>query len=176
MIGSNVLYRFLGPNCPIGNGPIIFSIEIQGEYMAQIMNRWQKEDLATFDPKLEAVNDFIEQKDLFMPSTVWDTNCLSWYKDPRSRKITALWPGSTLHYMEALANVRYEDFDITFASKNRFAYLGDGFSQTELNPHIDAAYYIREKDDGKPVCRDLQSTLNAKSSEALLKGMVEPKL
>jgi hypothetical protein len=151
----------LGPNCPIGNGPIIFSIEIQADYIAQFLNRWQKEDIASFDPKVEAVDDFMQQKDAFMPSTVWDSNCLSWYKDPRSKKITALWPGSTLHYMETLANARYDDFDVRYRT-NRFAYLGNGFSQTELNPHIDQAYYIRERDDGQPVSRSLQSTFNAK--------------
>ncbi|KAG8157087.1 hypothetical protein KVR01_013077 [Diaporthe batatas] len=154
--------RFLGPNCPIGNGPIIFSVEIEGEYIAQFLNRWQKEDIASFDPKLEAVNDFMQQKDAFMPSTVWDDNCLSWYKDPRTQKVTALWPGSTLHYMEVLASPRYEDFEVRYASKNRFAYLGNGFSQTELNPHIDKTYYIRERPDDQPLCRNSQSTYNAK--------------
>ncbi|KAH5642097.1 hypothetical protein HBI23_197610 [Parastagonospora nodorum] len=163
-------FMFLGPNCPIGNGPIIFSIEIQGEYMAHIMNRWQKEDISSFDPKLEAVNDFMEQKDLFMPTTVWSSDCQSWYKDPRSQKITATWPGSTLHYMETLANVRYEDYDVTFASKNRFAHLGNGISQTELNPHIDEAYYIREFDDGSSVCRNLQSTYNVKRCDEFIKA------
>ncbi|EAT77845.1 hypothetical protein SNOG_14653 [Parastagonospora nodorum SN15] len=124
-------FMFLGPNCPIGNGPIIFSIEIQGEYMAHIMNRWQKEDISSFDPKLEAVNDFMEQKDLFMPTT---------------------------------------DYDVTFASKNRFAHLGNGISQTELNPHIDEAYYIREFDDGSSVCRNLQSTYNVKRCDEFIKA------
>ncbi|KAI7082988.1 flavin-binding monooxygenase [Hortaea werneckii] len=161
-------FMFLGPNCPIGNGPIIFSIEIQGEYIAQLMNRWQKEDITSFDPKLEAVDDFMEHKDAFMPTTVWHSGGESWYKDPHSKKITALWPGSSPHYMEALAHVRYEDYDVTFLGNNRFAYLGNGFSQTELDPTMDKAYYIRGKDDGQPICRNLQSTYNAKTIGDLL--------
>lgn len=164
---------FLGPNCPIGNGPIIFSIELQGSYFAEFLNRWQKEDIRAYDVKVEAVDDFMEQKDLFMESTVWNTHCQSWYKNPKSGKITALWPGSTLHYMETLAKPRFDDFDITYASKNRFAYLGNGFSQRELNPNIDLTYYLRNHDDGSSVFSSLFSTYNAKSADERLKSVGE---
>ncbi|KAH7083601.1 hypothetical protein FB567DRAFT_604618 [Paraphoma chrysanthemicola] len=158
-------FMFLGPNSPVGNGPFIIAMETEADYMAQFMNRWQKEEVSSFDPKLEAVNDFIEQKDAGMQNTVWSGDCPCWYKDRRSGKVTALWPGSMLHYMEALANPRYEDFDITYRTRNRFAYFGNGFSQTELNPNIDPVFYIREEDDGIPISRglQLQSTYNAKT-------------
>lgn len=163
-------FMFLGPNCPIGNGPIIFSIELQGSYIAEFLNRWQKEDIRTFHPKIDAVNDFMEQKDSFMQKTVWMTNCQSWYKDSSTNKVTALWPGSTLHYMETLAKPRYDDYEVTYASKNRFAYLGCGFSQHELNPNADLTYYIRTRDDGSSVFGNLFSTFNAKDSGAKMRG------
>ncbi|OQE13287.1 hypothetical protein PENFLA_c051G04100 [Penicillium flavigenum] len=166
-------FMFLGPNCPIGNGPIIFSIELQGSYFAEFLNRWQKEDIKTFDPKPDAVNDFMEQKDLFMETTVWKTHCQSWYKNPQTGRITALWPGSTLHYMETLAKPRYDDFDVTYASKNRFAYLGNGFSQHEMNHKVDTTYYIREHDDGTSVFGNLFSTYNAKDFGNKLTEMAE---
>lgn len=140
-------------------------METEADYMAQLMDRWQKEDVTSFDPKLEAVNEFIEQKDAAMSRTVWVGDCPCWYKDRRSGKIIALWPGSTLHYMEALAQPRYEDYDITYRSGNRFAYFGNGFSQTELCPDIDPVAYIRDGDDGVPISRRLQlgGTWNAKT-------------
>ncbi|AEO67780.1 uncharacterized protein THITE_2050573 [Thermothielavioides terrestris NRRL 8126] len=162
-------FMFLGPNCPIANGPIIFAIELQGEYFARFLNRWQKEGLASIDPRREAVDDFMAQKDAFMESSVWASGCQSWYKDRKTGKVTALWPGSTPHYMEALASPRYDDFEIKYHG-NRFAYLGNGFSQTELNPDLDVTYYIREKDGGEPLFRSLQSTFNAKSLGDLLQA------
>ncbi|KAF2845806.1 FAD/NAD(P)-binding domain-containing protein [Plenodomus tracheiphilus IPT5] len=158
-------FMFLGPNSPVGNGPFIVAMETEVDYMAQFMDRWQKEDVTSFDPKLEAVNDFIEQKDAAMSRTVWAGDCPCWYKDRRSSKIIALWPGSTLHYMEALAQPRYEDYEITYRSGNRFAYFGNGFSQTELCPDIDPVAYIRDGDDGVPISRRLQlgGTWNAKT-------------
>lgn len=111
-----------------------------------------------------------------MPTTVWSSDCQSWFKDSHSQKITATWPRSTLHYMEMLANVRYEDYDVIFASKNRFAYLGYGISQTEINPHVDEAYDISESDDGSPVCRNLHSTYNAKRCDELIKATKSSRL
>ncbi|PKY00472.1 FAD/NAD(P)-binding domain-containing protein [Aspergillus campestris IBT 28561] len=144
-------FMFLGPNSPVGSGPSIISIEVQGSYIAEFLNRWQKEDIKAFDPKREAVDDFITQKDLFMEQTVWNSNCKTWYKSPVTGKVTALWPGSVLHYIETMAKPRYDDYDVTYASKNRFAYLGNGFSQMEHRPDADTSYYIRARDDGASV-------------------------
>lgn len=162
-------FMFLGPNCPIGNGPVIISIEMQGEYMAQFLNRWQKEGLASIDPRQDAIDDFMAQKNAFMEHTVWSSACQSWYKDRKTGKITALCPGSTPHYMEALASPRYDDFGIKYHG-NRFAYLGNGFSQTELHPDADVVFYIRERDNGELLSLDLQSIYNAKTAEKLLQA------
>jgi hypothetical protein len=43
-----------------------------------------------------------------------------------------VWPGSSLHYIEAIKTPRYEDFDIDYleqAKNNRFAYLGMGYTR-----------------------------------------------
>jgi len=86
-----------------------------------------------------------------MKRTVWEDPCRSWYKAAGpDGKVTALWPGSTLHYMEAIQDLRLEDWDIKYEG-NRFAYLGNGYSQTEIDPTADWAYYIREYDDGEPL-------------------------
>ena len=156
-------FMLLGPNNPIGNGPLLICMELTATYIATFMNRWQKENIRSFDPKKEAVDDFMEQKDLFMQKAVWSSNCKSWYKNGSTGKVTAVCPGSSHHYMETIAQPRYEDYDITYTTKNRFAYLGNGFSQMELNPNIDPIHYIREKDDdGKSVFPDLMSTFNVK--------------
>ncbi|KAL5319214.1 hypothetical protein ACEPPN_012263 [Leptodophora sp. 'Broadleaf-Isolate-01'] len=138
---------FLGPNSPIGNGPVLTAIECQADYMLKMVNRWQTEDIYTFSPKVEAVADFIAFKDKFMEKTVWHEECRSWYKNNSvSGKVTALWPGSTLHYLEAMSDVRADDWNLDY-NTNRFSWLGNGFSQTEVDRTADWAYYVRESDD-----------------------------
>ena len=144
---------FLGPNCPIGNGPVLSAIESQADYMCKLIDHYQTHNIKSFTPKKAAVDDFIAHKNMFMSRTVWNDPCRSWYKSGEiDAPITALWPGSTLHYIEALSDVRIEDYDVEYAG-NRFSWLGNGYSQTELDQTADWAYYIREHDDGEWLSR-----------------------
>ncbi|ORY06899.1 hypothetical protein BCR34DRAFT_489804 [Clohesyomyces aquaticus] len=144
---------FLGPNCPIGNGPVLSAIECQADYMLKLIDRFQTHNISQFAPKAEAVVDFIAHKNQFMEKTVWHDPCRSWYKGAGPEgPVTALWPGSTLHYIEAMMELRYDDWEIKY-NGNRFAWLGNGYSQTELDPTADWAFYIREKDDDEPISR-----------------------
>ncbi|KAL2848869.1 hypothetical protein BJY01DRAFT_246093 [Aspergillus pseudoustus] len=141
-------FMFLGPNCPVGNGPVLIAIEAQADYMLQMIDRWQTENVHSFSPKEAAVRDFVAHKDVFMQGTVWSEECRSWYKSgSTSNKVSALWPGSTLHYLEAMATVRGDDWDIEYKG-NRFSWLGNGLSQTEVDDTAELAYYIRNHDDG----------------------------
>ncbi|KAK7946263.1 cyclohexanone monooxygenase [Apiospora aurea] len=165
-------FMFLGPNCPIGNGPIIILIELEGEYMAHFLNRWQKQGpgLASFEPKRHAVADFMQHKDAFMDSRAIWSECESWYRSRATGRVTALWPGSVPHYMEALSEPRYDDYEVAYRQgANRFAYLGNGFSQTELDPEADTAFYIRNNDkEGSGIFRPMQSSRNAKDAGPML--------
>jgi cation diffusion facilitator CzcD-associated flavoprotein CzcO len=100
----------LGPNCPIGNGPVLVSIEAKVEYIINMLSKFQKENIRSFDVRSDAVDEFNEWKDDFMKDTIWAEQFRSWYKaGSASGKILALWPGSSLHYLEALKSPRWED-------------------------------------------------------------------
>lgn len=38
-------FTFLGPNCPIGNGPVLCAIEAQGDYICKLIHKMQTEDI-----------------------------------------------------------------------------------------------------------------------------------
>jgi len=88
-----------------------------------------------------------------------------------------------LHYMEAMEEVRLEDWEVQYAG-NRFAWLGNGYSRTEIDPTADWAYYIREQDDGAPLSRTRRTEVINKSGTIAYRDSVsftgfkaeEPKL
>jgi hypothetical protein len=153
---------FLGPNSPIGNGPVLCAIEAQADYMLKMIDRYQTRNIKSFAPTKGAINDFIAHKDKFMTKSVWSDPCRSWYKQGPDGPITALWPGSALHYIEAIREVQIEDWDIKY-SGNRFAWMGNGYSQTELDNTADWGYYIRERDDDPPATTGGKRKLLSKS-------------
>ncbi len=121
--------------------------EAQADYMLKLCNRWQVENIASFHPTKEAVEEFTAHTDQFMRKTVWDQDCRSWFKNHSvTARNTVLWPGSTLHYLEAMSAVRYDDWNFTYRG-NRLCWLGNGYSRTEILPDGDLSYYIREIDD-----------------------------
>jgi hypothetical protein len=162
---------FLGPNSPIGNGPVLSAIEAQADYMLKMIDRYQTHNIRTFSPTKEAIKDFISHKDAFMTRSVWADPCRSWYKNRPDGPITALWPGSTLHYIEALTELRIEDWEVKYTG-NRFAFLGNGYSQTELDTTADWGYYIRERDDDPPATKAGRRKLLSKSGTVQRTGGV----
>lgn len=77
--------------------------------------------------------------------------------------VTGLWPGSTLHCIEALRSPRWEDYlyeyhrEANGAAVNQMAWLGNGWGakQLEDKPDFDAlSFYVhkmfQERDIGIP--------------------------
>ncbi|KAI9925904.1 hypothetical protein ASPWEDRAFT_113544 [Aspergillus wentii DTO 134E9] len=142
-------FSILGPNCPVGNGPVLISIEKQVEYIVQVLGKMQKENLQSFEVRRTATDSFNQWKDAFMQNTVWTSGCRSWYQNgSKGNQIVALWPGSTLHYLEAIQHPRYEDYIWTSPpGVNPWAFLGNGQSTAETRPGGDTSWYLRSKDD-----------------------------
>ena len=128
-----------------------------------LIDRFQTENIHSFCPKTAAVDDFAEHVSHFMPKTVWSEGCRSGFKNHTiSDRIPTLWPGSTLHYLEALRELRADDWEIRYTG-NRFAWLGNGISQTEFDPTSDLGYYIRDVDDSPFASRRKRREVFSKS-------------
>ncbi|KIX06705.1 uncharacterized protein Z518_04681 [Rhinocladiella mackenziei CBS 650.93] len=143
-------FMFLGPNCPIGNGPVLIGIEAQADYFMKFIKKFREENIKSFTPTEEAVEEFTRHKDVWMKRSVWDKDCRSWYKNS-SGTVTAVWPGSVPHYIELLERPRFEDYGWEYTDpSNRWSFLGNGFSQRETLG-ADLAWYIRQADDAIPL-------------------------
>lgn len=92
-----------------------------------------------------------------MPRTAFAGNCRSWYKQGKAgteAPVVGLHPGSRKHFIAMLENFRGEDWEFEYGedhadqnqaggtekgaikwrkqSRNRFAYLGNGFTVPEV--------------------------------------------
>ncbi|EMD01190.1 hypothetical protein BAUCODRAFT_29631 [Baudoinia panamericana UAMH 10762] len=138
------LFFFTGPNATVGHGSLIYSLDWSAEWMVSWFRKMAEEDIASIAPKQDVVDEFVRYGDQIHKTLTWTGGCRSWYKANRiDGRVTATFAGSATLY-EKLVNgrIRPEDFDIRYRSANRWRFLGNGFTQYELAPGSDLAYYV----------------------------------
>ncbi|KAK3372473.1 hypothetical protein B0H63DRAFT_484966 [Podospora didyma] len=139
-------FTFLGPNAPIGHGSVFTLSEHIAKYITGVIKKCQTEGIKAIAPSSAAVDDYFEHISTFMPRTAWAApEARSWFKrDQTDGPVTALHPGSRIHFFHMLERFRGEDWEYVYDNpkQNRFAYLGNGFSSKELNPKGDSTWYL----------------------------------
>ncbi|KAL4865169.1 hypothetical protein BDV12DRAFT_211233 [Aspergillus spectabilis] len=130
-----------GPFGPYGHGSILPIIEVITRYIEKFITKLARENIKSFYPKQEAVDEFRRHRELFLLRTAWSSPCRSWFKGGTVDGPIMMWPGSRLHFFEALAEPRYEDYEWEYQLNNRFSYFGNGFSQREVDGD-DLSWYI----------------------------------
>ncbi|KAM7196083.1 FAD/NAD(P)-binding domain containing protein [Rhypophila sp. PSN 637] len=153
----NYLMMF-GPNSAIGFGSLTKILEAETDYVCAIIRKLQKEDYATIEPKPERVKDFTAYIGAYFEKTVYTEKCKSWYRTEGGKGdwIAGIWPGSTLHALEALRSPRWEDWVYESADResgNGLRWLGNGWSETQKTG--DPSWYINPEEvevpyPGKP--------------------------
>lgn len=141
-------FIFYGPQACAANGSFLPAMEASGDYFIKAIQKIQSQNIAYMTPKAEVVDDLCLHADKFHENTVWSHACRSWYKNGTTGgRVAAVWPGSTLHFLEALQDPRWEDYDYVYLDRNtRFSYLGNGTTWLEVNGG-DRAKHVRERAD-----------------------------
>lgn len=164
--GFPSLFTMLGPNSAIGSGSLTKMIETVGDYIIKCVRKIQKDNIAAMVVKEEREKDFTEYADAYFEGTVFTEECRSWYKNKGTGEVVGLWPGSTLHCIEAMRSPRWEDYDYTYIHEleareevnglgskrkaNRMAWLGNGWSVNQLEER-DLAWYLYPEFVEKPM-------------------------
>lgn len=152
----NYLMMF-GPNSAIGFGSLTKILEAECDYCVRVLRKMQKENYATVEPKPERVQDFQRYVGAYFENTVYKDKCKSWYRSQGGQGdwIIGLWPGSTLHALDALRSPRWEDFiyESAESSENALSWLGNGWSVTQTDG--DPSWYLNHDEidwvkEGKP--------------------------
>ncbi|KXG48029.1 FAD-dependent pyridine nucleotide-disulfide oxidoreductase [Penicillium griseofulvum] len=144
-------FQSLGPNSFQGAGNLLITMEQVHTYVAEIVSRMAYDNIGLVEPKESQVQNFTRFCDKYFERTVYSAECASWYKssppgsslEERKRgRVTALWPGSSLHALKTLKKVRWEDYNIQSYDGNDFGWFGNGWVLDELKPQIDSAALI----------------------------------
>ena len=169
-------FIMLGPNAAIGSGSLTMMIESVGDYIVKCVRKLQKENIKSMCINRERVEDFVEYADRYFEGTVFKDECRSWYKTTieeegqsgekvLNKVITGLWPGSTLHCIEALRSPRWEDYEYEYLPEpdaeitdsvteslssrrrkrpNAMGWLGNGWSQNQ-SEQTHMAWYLEPR-------------------------------
>jgi hypothetical protein len=105
------MFMTYGPNTNLGHNSITVMIERQCEYIIQCLQGLKERGARAIMPTLSAQDAFNSEIQERLKRTSWaDPNAESWYKNA-SGKITQNWSGSVEEYREAVAHVKWNDFD-----------------------------------------------------------------
>jgi hypothetical protein len=110
--------------------------------MFKVILHMQRTSIQSLSPTAEAIDDLWLHTHQLLKRTAWSSSCSSWFKNGKKHgPVTAIWPGSRLHWFEALEEPRFEDFDIRYEG-NRFSHLGNGYTFTELGEEANIIWYF----------------------------------
>ncbi|CAN8097720.1 unnamed protein product [Discula destructiva] len=136
-------FMFGGPNNPVGHGSLMSQLQWSANWMCRWARKIAEENIIFIDPKPEVVEEFNAYADEIMQTLVWSGGCRSWYKKNRvDGRVTAVWAGSAISYHDMIKELRPEDFEIKYRSRNRFRFMGNGKTRKEYVPGEDLAFYI----------------------------------
>lgn len=139
---------FLGPGAPIAQGSVLPILEHSAKYIIRMLYKCQINGVKAVTVTQDAVDDFQRHIDTFMVRTAWSSHCRSWFKNGTvDGPITAIHPGSRVHWFNMVEEPRYEDYEWKYVDRNRFAYLGNGFSVRE-SAGRDITYYFDDPEKG----------------------------
>ncbi|RBR07511.1 uncharacterized protein FIESC28_10592 [Fusarium coffeatum] len=133
-------FQSMGPNSMPGAGSLLLTIEKTNVYISKILARMAYDNISRIEPKHNMVQAFTNYCDEFFKQTVFSEECNSWYKtyeagasreEQKRGRITALWPGSSLHCIRTLSNPRWEDFEYKYCDDDEFGWFGNGWTLAE---------------------------------------------
>jgi hypothetical protein len=140
-----------GPNSGVGAGSIVIVLERTCDYVSKVIAKMQRDHIATIQPRQVACSLFKAHAQEFFKKTVFSQSCRSWYKrGAQDGPVTALWPGSSLHFAKVLENPRFEDYEYTYIGKQGTPWMGNGFTMAELDPVVSASEYLNPENIDYP--------------------------
>ena len=100
-----------GPNASLGHNSSVLMTELQAGYIARAL-RHRRRHGGVLKVRPEAETAYTAEIDRAAAATPWLTGgCQNWYVDPRSGRLTLLWPGTVEAFRERLARADGSEFE-----------------------------------------------------------------
>lgn len=162
-------FIMMGPNCLGGHGSLVESLNWTGDYFARWIKKMSTEDIKYIVPKSSAVQAFNNYCDEVHKTLVWTGSCTSWYKRGSvDGRVTALFGGSAVLFHRMIHEIRAEDFEIRYRSGNMFRFMGNGFTEWEMKPDSDLAWYVEPVENGQGEKKELHSENGVNSEDNMI--------
>lgn len=112
---TNFVNRF-GPNTFPAFNSVIYSIEVQVAYIANVLFKPLLDGYAdVVEVKHESEEQFIQDLDRVLDETVFSAGCSNWYINAAGRNAAA-WPGLAVTFWHATRFPKWADFALTGGS------------------------------------------------------------
>ncbi|KAB8201337.1 putative flavin-binding monooxygenase [Aspergillus parasiticus] len=139
-------FIFGGPNYPVGHGSLPAALYFSAGYMLDWIEKISTEDIKSVvvkDSVVRAYNKFAQET---LKRCVWSKGCHAWYSkrnEGADNTVTAMYPGSVLHFKACMEKLRPEHFEIQYNTSNPFRFMGNGQLAFERKPGADLAFYLK---------------------------------
>jgi cation diffusion facilitator CzcD-associated flavoprotein CzcO len=100
-----------GPNTALGHSSVIFMHESQLNYIVKAAKVALLRD-ARIEPRIEVAQEWTNDLQEKLPSTVWGTGCSSWYLNEQGRN-TTIWPDFTFKFRHETRDFDEKDHEIS---------------------------------------------------------------
>jgi hypothetical protein len=140
-------FTVIGPNALAGHGSLLEAMNWNGDYFVRWIKKISEEGIKSIVPKTHVVKELNSYADEIHKKLVWTAGCKSWYKQGKvDGRVTALFAGSGMLYKRIVGGeLRVEDFEVEYLEgRNRFGFLGNGFTQLDWDEKADLSWYIEK--------------------------------
>lgn len=103
-----------GPNTGLGHNSAIYIAEAQMEYVLEALKRAHSGEV--LEVRAEEQEAYMQELEELSAGTVWlSGGCSSWYVDPRSGRLTTLWPDFSFTFREVNSTFATDAYEIEMA-------------------------------------------------------------
>ncbi|KAI0073282.1 FAD/NAD(P)-binding domain-containing protein [Panus rudis PR-1116 ss-1] len=109
-------FMLAGPNTTTGHGSVIFTEEVQVNYIMKLLKPILQGSVSSLTVTSEATDAYNSTLQTKLSTSVWSA-CDSWYHVRHTGKISSIWPGSFIQLWWRLRSPRWGDYEVVGAKE-----------------------------------------------------------